>query len=117
MHEASIALSMLDIISTRCMEEGYNRINSVKIRIGKASGILPEALSFAFEAAKIDTIAKDAELIIETIPLGGICNDCGNPFEVDEPVVLKCPRCSSSSFKIEKGFEMDIIEIDVSKEG
>lgn len=114
MHEASIALSILDIITSQCQKDGYNRINSVKVRIGRASGVLPEALSFAFDAAKIDTIANHAELIIETIPLGGLCYDCGNSFEVEDTYVLNCPECSSSSFKIEKGFEMDIIEMDVS---
>lgn len=114
MHEASIALSILDIITSQCQKDGYNRINSVKVRIGRASGVLPEALSFAFDAAKIDTIANHAELIIETIPLGGLCNNCGNSFEVEDTYVLNCPECSSSSFKIEKGFEMDIIEMDVS---
>lgn len=114
MHEASIALSMLNIITARCKEEGYSRINSVKVRIGRASGVLPESLSFAFDAAKTDTIAKDAELIIETIPLGGLCRDCGKSFEVDDTIVLNCPECSSPSFRIERGFEMDIIEIEVS---
>ncbi len=116
MHEASIALSMLNVITSRCLKEGFSRINSVKIRIGNASGILPDALAFAFDAAKIDTIAKDAELIIETVPLGGICLDCGKPFQVDDNIVLNCPECSSPSFRIERGFEMDIIEMDVSGE-
>lgn len=107
---------MLDIITAKCKEEGYSKVNSVKVRIGKASGVLPEALSFAFDAIKVDTIAKDAELIIETIPLGGMCNDCGKSFEVDDAIILECPGCSSSSLKIEKGFEMDIIEIDVPEE-
>lgn len=114
MHEASIALSVLDIITNKCEEEGYSRVNSVRIRIGKASGVLPEALSFAFHAAKIDTIARDAELIIETIPLSGHCNDCGRYFEIDDIVALNCPECLSSSLRVEGGFEMDIIEIDVS---
>lgn len=114
MHEATIALSVLDIITTKCKEDGYSRINSVIVRIGRASGVLPEALSFAFDVAKIETIARDAELIIETVPLGGHCYDCGKSFEVDAFYVLNCPECLSSSFKIEKGFEMDIIEMDVS---
>lgn len=117
MHEASIALSMLDIITSRCRKDGYNRIDSVKVRIGRASGILPEALTFAFDAAKVDTIARDAQLIIESVPLGGVCNDCGRSFKVNDTYIFNfnCPECSSSSFKIVSGFEMDIIEIDVSR--
>jgi len=116
MHEASLALSVLEIVTAKCMEEGYSRVNSIKLRIGKASGVMPEALTFAFDAIKIGTIAEKADLIIEPIPLGGFCKDCGYSFEVDEPIILNCPECSSSSVKVERGFEMDIIEMDVSQE-
>ncbi len=114
MHEASIALSLLDIVTQKCREEGYNRVNSIRVRIGRASGVLPEALSFAFDALKIDTIAKDAELLIESVSLGGVCSDCGRSFEVDDPIVLNCPECLSPSFRIERGFEMEMLEMDVS---
>lgn len=116
MHEASIALSILDIVTDRCLDEGYNTVESVRLRIGRASGILPEALVFAFDAAKIDTIAHNASLLIETVPLGGFCNECKNYFDVDEAYVLVCPLCGCNSFKISKGYEMDIIEIDIKSE-
>lgn len=114
MHEASIALSLLDIVTEKCKEEGYNRVNSIRIRIGRASGVLPEALSFAFDALKRDTVAEDAELIIESVSLGGFCNVCGRSFEVDDTIVMNCPECLSPSFRIERGFEMEMVEMDVS---
>ena len=115
MHEASIVLSLLDTLTSRCKEEGYNSIESVRIKIGMASGIMPEAIVFAFEAAKQDTIARDAELLIETVPVGGSCSDCRNDFEVSEAYVLNCPLCGSDSFKIRKGYELDIVEMEVNE--
>lgn len=113
MHEASIVLSLLDTLANRCEEEGYTSIESVRIKIGMASGIMPEAIVFAFEAAKQDTLARDAELFIEMVPLGGFCSDCRNDFQVSEAYVLTCPLCGSRSFRIEKGYELDISEMEV----
>jgi hydrogenase nickel incorporation protein HypA/HybF len=114
MHEASIALSLLDLITTQCKKEGYHSVGSVRLRIGRASGILPEALLFAFDAIKAETTARDAVLVIDTISLGGICSECSSPFEVDEAYVLECPKCGSGSFRINKGYELDIVEMEVN---
>ncbi len=114
MHEVSIALNVLEIVSEQCRKEGYNRINSINLRIGKASGIMPDALIFAFDAIKKDTIAENASLNIERNPVSGQCNDCNTEFTVDEEFVLNCPVCGGNSFNITTGREMDIIDMDVS---
>lgn len=113
MHETSIVLSILDTITRRCTEEGYSAIESVRLRIGMASGILPEAIVFAFEAAKLDTIADGAQLFIDRVMLGGTCHTCNGAFEVDEKYVFNCPLCGSQEIRIEKGYEMEIVDIDV----
>lgn len=113
MHEASIALSILDIIIRQCTAEGYHSVESVRVKIGRAAGIMPEALAFTFEAAKGETLARDARLIIDSIPLGGYCSGCERDFEVEDTYVLACPLCGASSFRIEKGNEMEIVEMEV----
>jgi hydrogenase nickel incorporation protein HypA/HybF len=114
MHEVSIALSLLDIVETKCREAGYHSIDSVRVRVGKASGIMPEAFSFALDVAKKDTLARDAKFMIEWIPLGGLCNGCGSEFEMDESYIVECPRCASPSFKINKGYELQVVDMDVN---
>ncbi len=114
MHEVSIALSILDLIINRCMDEGYKSIESVKLRIGRASGILPEALIFGFDAAKADTIASNARLFIDKVPLGGFCSSCRSNFEVDDAYVFRCPLCNSYSFRIDRGYEMEIVDMEVN---
>jgi len=113
MHETSIALGILDIINDRCIAEGYHSIESVRLRIGRAAGIMPEALLFSFDVAKMETPAENAQLIIDSIPLGGMCSECNTEFEVEEAYVLSCPKCGSAAFKIQKGYEMEIVEMDV----
>ena len=113
MHEASIALSVLETISDLCQQEGYNSIESVRLRVGRAAGIFPDALLFAFDVAKGGTIASKAELIIEYISLGGVCRDCGSNFASEERYIFACPVCKSSAIKITQGDEMQIIDMEV----
>jgi hydrogenase nickel insertion protein HypA len=116
MHEASIALSIIDIVQAKCMEEGCGSVDSIRIRIGKAAGIMPEALVFAFDASKDTTVAKNAKLMIETVPVGGTCNGCKKEFEAPDNAqyVLECPLCGSTSFEITKGREMEIIDMETN---
>jgi hydrogenase nickel incorporation protein HypA/HybF len=114
MHELSIAQSIIEIVSEQCSKSGYSQIDSVNIRIGRASGIMPDALLFAFDAIKADTTARDAALHIEEVPVSGLCRDCGSSFIVEEDYILFCPACKGNSFQITAGREMDIIDMEVS---
>ncbi len=113
MHEVSIAQSLLDIAINQCKEAGYRRINSILIRIGEAAGIQTDALRFAFDIVKRDTIAKEAELIIQTERLTVVCENCNKTFFCSEQFFYECPACKNKHLKIIKGRELDILEIDV----
>jgi hydrogenase nickel incorporation protein HypA/HybF len=114
MHEVSIAINLIEIVSGQCVKHGCSTIESVNIKIGRASGIMPDALLFAFDAVKESSIAKNAVLNIEEVPVSGHCGDCDNNFTVEEDYVVCCPACGGSSFRITAGREMDIIDMEVS---
>ncbi len=114
MHELSIAQNVLEIVSEQCNKSGYNKIDSINLRIGRASGIMPDALIFAFDVIKHDTIARDALLNIEEVPVTGLCKDCSSRFVVEEEYILNCPVCKGQSFQIISGREMDVIDMEVS---
>jgi hydrogenase nickel incorporation protein HypA/HybF len=114
MHEASIACGIIEIADDHCRKAGYGRIDAIEVNIGSASGILPDALQMAFEIARADTLASNASLIINLIPLGGVCRDCGREFNTDEAFILQCPNCGGKDFILNRGREMDIAEIEVN---
>ena len=114
MHELSIAQNLIDIVSDQCLKNGFKEIESINIKVGRASGIMPAALSFAFDAIKTDSIAKNASLNIEEDPVTGQCKDCNNTFVTEEEYVLCCPSCNGGSFIITAGRELDIIDMEVS---
>ena len=115
MHETALALSILDIVEEKCREAGGTTVDSVRVRIGKAAGVLPDALQFAFDAVKTTTVAEKAQLVIEHVPVGGVCLDCKKEFTVDDvQYVFSCPHCGSKTFEITSGREMEIIDMEIN---
>jgi hydrogenase nickel incorporation protein HypA/HybF len=113
MHEVSIARSLLDIAIDNCVKQGYQGIELIKVKIGKASGVVPDSLLFAFEAMKVGTIAEKASLTIDEVPVSGYCDGCEMYFTVEEKYVLTCPKCGNTTFRLETGRELNIDEIEV----
>lgn len=113
MHEASIALSIIEAAAQEAGRKGYGSIKSVSVNIGSASGVLPHALATAFDIVKLEGPAHEAELHINEIPLGGTCGSCSRRFETGEQFILACPHCGARDFQFTTGREMEIIEIEV----
>jgi hydrogenase nickel incorporation protein HypA/HybF len=65
MHELSIAEELQKIIIEKASEAGIHTIERISLRIGEYSGILPDALIFAFEMISRDTITEHARIDIE----------------------------------------------------
>lgn len=114
MHEVSLALGLLEIAEETCREKGYRIIETVKIRVGQAAGVNLDSLFFALEAIKKGTLAEKANFIMELVPLGGYCQNCGKNFETAEFYIFNCPLCGSSTIQICQGKELEISEMDVA---
>ena len=112
MHELSIALSVLDIVRTAAAESHLSRVTVVRLRIGRASGVQPDSLRFAFDCSKADTPAAAARLEIEEVPVGGHCDVCGRDFTTPEPYVIACPLCSGTSFRVTAGDELHVLDLE-----
>ncbi len=115
MHELSIALGILDVVRAACEAEGYGRVERVRVRVGKASGVMTVALRFSFDTAREGTVAAAAELEIEEVPVGGRCRDCRADFAVEEKYVFACPRCGGTEFSVETGHELEVVDLEVQE--
>ena len=114
MHEVGIAQGLLDLAVSSCRKQGYSGIEFITVKIGKASGVMPDALLFAFETMKEGTIAEKARLEINEIPVTGFCNNCKTDFTSNESFIQTiCPRCESLDIRIDTGKELNIDEMEV----
>ena len=112
MHELSIALSVLDIVRNAASESGLTSVTIVRLRVGRASGVQPDSLRFAFDCAKVGTPAEGAVLEIDEILVGGHCDVCDGDFTNPEPYVHACPLCGGTSFRVTTGDELHVLDLE-----
>ena len=103
---------MIEIAEEHARREQATAITSVTIEIGALSGVMPEAVEFAFEACSIDTLAEGATLEIRRIAALGRCQECGAESEL-ESLLDGCTECDSFALDILKGQEMALIEMEI----
>jgi len=115
MHEISIAQSLVDEVVARLDDDdaGPSRVTSLTLRIGVMSGVVPEALRFAFDAAMRRTPLDGARLEIEAVPLVVWCPACGGERELVGPQRLRCPACAAPTPRIVRGRELELVSIEV----
>ncbi|MCA1742665.1 MAG: hydrogenase maturation nickel metallochaperone HypA [Desulfonatronovibrio sp.] len=114
MHEMSIAHSLVGIIQQEMAKHEVTKLLRVKVKYGRISAIVPEALETAFEAMTMDTELKGATLEIEEIPLVAKCRECHKEFSPEgDLMIMTCPHCSAEfGHEIISGKELYIDELE-----
>lgn len=94
-------------------KHGARKVNRIKIKVGELCGLLPECISYYFDIISRNTIAEDATLDIEKIPVKLKCCDCGGYTSADVRS-FRCGICGSQNLKIVEGneFYVDSLEVD-----
>ena len=114
MHEVSIALGMVDELMNIARNNNAIKINSVKLKIGRMSGIVTDSLIFAFDAIKLEhSLLSDAEIVIEEVPSVCKCEDCNTSFQTDEMYFPSCSNCNSLHVRILSGEEQQIENVEL----
>jgi len=103
--------NLLATVEQAAEKNNVKRINRVVISVGKLANVLPDALSFAFEAMTQDGIMQGAELDIKTMPAMARCIDCGSEYQADGFPII-CPVCKSNGFRIISGEEIYVESIE-----
>ena len=111
MHEMAIAEGILDIAFDYAEKNNSKKINKITLQIGEMSGVEIEALNMSFEVLTKETIAENAELIINKIPIIGQCNKCGKEFHIDHYNFL-CPECDGILI-LKSGRELQVESLDM----
>ena len=112
MHELSIMQSALNQALDQARQAGAVRIHEIRLRIGALSGVVPEALEFAFEALSDGTAAEGARLAIEHVPARFWCANCRREFDADR-LFTECPQCHNPSGELRSGRELELASLEV----
>lgn len=106
MHEASLIAGMMDLLRESARQNSIQKINKVKLVVGKFTMALPDSLQFAFQALGQDELFKDAELEIEEQDITCQCRCCKQQFPVKNGYVFVCPECSSNEVDVISGRDL-----------
>jgi hydrogenase nickel incorporation protein HypA/HybF len=112
MHELSIAMEIVEIAREEALKAGALKINKIELEIGKLSGVLPDALSFAMhEAIKASPLAN-AEIVYHYKEAQVNCSSCCETFETNDHLKV-CPVCGSFDTYFVTGKELFIKSMDI----
>ena len=115
MHEIGIMERALEIAITNAKKQNAHKINKITMNIGKLSGVIPDALEFAFDVVIKNTIAENATLKINTIPITCYCDNCQINFNPPE-WFFECPQCHQFSNNIIQGKEIELMSVEIGIE-
>jgi hydrogenase nickel incorporation protein HypA/HybF len=115
MHELSIAQSVLEIAQASIPVPTDQKVRSIKVQIGRLSGVVPDSLEFCFTAISQGTPLQGALLDMEQIPFMLKCRGCGSTAESELGTVV-CQSCGSMDTEVLSGTELRVVEIELQEE-
>ena len=113
MHELSLTRQLVEIAEEHARRENAREIVSVTLEIGALSGVIPEAVEFAFDVCTRGTLAQGAKLIIRRIGGRSHCLECGHEADL-EINTFTCSSCGSFALETLQGREMRLVELEVN---
>jgi hydrogenase nickel incorporation protein HypA/HybF len=109
MHDVTAAQRIASTVLEAAREQGPGRVTRVEVALGAMTMIDPDQLEFWLEQVFRGTVAEDADVRIEQLPLRVRCKACGYEGEVvvpDDPIyhlmafAPECPDCGSDELEV-----------------
>jgi hydrogenase nickel incorporation protein HypA/HybF len=106
MHELGITQSVVEAVTDRT---GSSPVASVRVRVGRLAGVVPDAMRFCFELVTAGTPLEGAVLEIEQPEGRGRCRTCGAGFPLTD-LILLCD-CGSADVEVLSGRELAVASV------
>jgi hydrogenase nickel incorporation protein HypA/HybF len=114
MHELAICQSLMDQIESIAAERNARCVTSIVVGMGPLSGVEAQLLKNAYPVASAGTIAEDAELIIEYLPIRVKCSQCGSESDA-LPNKLVCKHCGDWRTTLVSGDELLLMSVELER--
>jgi|TARA_Y100000310_G_scaffold345560_1_gene466646 hydrogenase nickel incorporation protein HypA/HybF len=117
MHELQVTEQILEVALKHTEGQDVSRIVNIHLRIGELSDLEEEWIQHYFDYLSKGTLAEEAKLKIEKVPIVLECEDCGANFEVSKQELsdANCPECDDgeSSWNLISGREYTVTNLEV----
>jgi hydrogenase nickel incorporation protein HypA/HybF len=114
MHELSVCQALMSQVENIALQRDAQCVTLVVVGVGPLSGVEAELLKNAYPIASAGTIAEQAELKIEVLPVRVKCSQCG--CESDAMVnKLICKHCGDWRTSLLSGDELLLMSVELEK--
>ncbi len=90
-------------------------VRAVEVAVGLLSGVVPEALEFAFSALIAGSVLEGARLVIRQVPALCTCQTCQQQTPIQD-LAWVCPVCGSQEIVVKGGHELRLEAIEIVDE-
>ncbi|MDO5850578.1 MAG: hydrogenase maturation nickel metallochaperone HypA [Methanobacteriaceae archaeon] len=122
MHEFSMAQGILNAVLETAEANDATEVTEIVIEIGRLAMLNPEQVKFMLDALTEDTIAENADIVLEDIDVEIKCYNCdyegvGDVDDSDHyaPMIL-CPKCESHRVNVVNGKDVTVKTISIEKD-
>ena len=114
MHELAICQSLMEQVESIAQERDARSVTSIVIGMGPLAGVEVQLLKNAYPIASAGTVAQDAELVIEHLPIKVRCTQCGSESDA-LPNKLSCKQCGDWRTTLISGDELMLMSVELEK--
>ena len=90
-------------------------VTSVRLRVGALSGVVPDALRFAWDVACHNTRLDGAALEIDEVAARIWCDVCQREQTVPGAISTRCPICGEPTSNVVAGRELEILSVEMEE--
>lgn len=112
MHELAVCQSLIDQVEAIALQKNAKIVCTIIVGIGPLSGVESQLLKNAYTVASAGTIAENAELIVEDLPVRVKCTKCGSESDA-LPNKLICKQCGDWRTTLISGDEMMLLSVEL----
>ena len=115
MHEMSLTHDVLDTVLTQANLAEATKVVGVHMTVGEVHDIVDDLFAKCFNWLARGTIAEEAKVVIDRVPLTVRCKECDEVYGVSlyRRETPCCPACGGPSYAINTGEEFFIDDIEV----
>lgn len=109
MHEMSYIAKIVRLATEAAEENKIHVVSTVEIEVGEMTGALPELLKKAYAEMIPYTPLEESELIIKSVPVTAVCDDCDTEYVPGKKNNYCCTSCGSKKSHIIAGRDVRLI--------
>jgi hydrogenase nickel incorporation protein HypA/HybF len=111
-HEMAMAEDVLEIMEAAAQREGFRRVRTAWLEIGRFASVEPEAMRVCFDILAKHSVADGARLEIIETPGSAWCVTCSRSTAV-AAIGDPCPHCGGYQLRLTGGTGLRVKQLEV----